>query len=54
MVEGELVELKERLKAAQMEAARLTTERDHSRKLADKLHKKLKKTLALGEVRPIF
>lgn len=49
MVEGEVLEVKEKLKAAQMEAARLTTERDQSRKLADKLQRKLKKTLTLRE-----
>lgn len=51
MVEGEVLELKEKLKAAQMEAARLTTERDESRQLADKLQKKLKKHNTLSEVR---
>lgn len=52
IVEGEVVELKEKLKAAQMESARLTMERDEARNLANKLHKKLKKHNALSEVRP--
>jgi len=47
-----VIELKEKLKAAQMESARLTTERDHSRKLAERLNKKLKETATLGEVPP--
>jgi hypothetical protein len=51
MVEGEVVEVKEKLKAAQMEAARLTTERDQARRVSDKAQRKLKKTLTLREVR---